>query len=127
MEAIKNSVDLRQAILKLEIQRNDSRAAIHEQVKRGYESIQPSNILKTTFGTNAISSLLGSDFIRTGLALLIGQLSKAIFVGSSHSWIKKSMGGLLSIGLTNVLARNPAVLNTIGAWLKYLSPKEEES
>lgn len=124
MPAIRTSADLSRAILEMEVQRNNAREAIRQQVKLTYESFVPSRLLKTAFKEFSISHILNSSFARTLVALLVGHVSKAVFIGSSKSWARRYLGYFLFVSLTNIMMRNPGILNTVGAWLKNIGSKE---
>ena len=47
------------------------------------------------------------------MGLAAGYLSKLLIVGASHNPITKLLGGLLELGVSNVVSKNPETIKSI--------------
>ena len=113
MEPIKTQHDLREAILRLEIQQAEEGKALKEQFQTVYNSVKPVNII-----LNTLKDLGDSDFIKDGIlnttvGFGTGYLSKMLFQGLVKSPIKKLIGSALMFGVTNMVAKNPDAIKAM--------------
>ena len=79
-----------------------------------YESVKPINLIKNTFREVAESRDLSDNIISTAAGLTAGYLSKALFVGVSHNPLKRLLGTVLMYGVTNLVARHPDAVKSVG-------------
>jgi hypothetical protein len=62
------------------------------------------------------------------MGLLSGFLSKKIFVGASGNLIRKLLGSILQLGVTNVVAHNSDIIKSVGqAVLQHFFRKKNQT
>ena len=111
MKKIESSVALRQAIVQLESTQSVEGKILKEQFHQTYESMKPINLIKSTFSEAAASPEIRQKVLTTTVGLAAGFVSKKLFEGASHSPLRKLFGTALMFGITEVIARNPEVVN----------------
>ena len=111
MKKIESSVALRQAIVELESTQTVEQRIVKEQFHLAYESMKPINLIKSTFSEAAASPEIRQKVLTTTVGLAAGFVSKKLFEGASHSPLRKLFGTALMFGITEVIARNPEVVN----------------
>lgn len=114
MENITIHEGLRERILKLERQRFEQGKLMKEQFHLAYESVKPINLIKNTFKEVAASQDLRDNLLNTSVGLAAGYASKTLFEDASRSPFKKLLGTVLLFGVTNVVARHPKVIKSLG-------------
>jgi hypothetical protein len=114
MEKINSEITLRNAILQLENKQAEEGKILKEQFLVAYESIKPINLIKSTFHEVSESTDLKTNLVNTSVGLAAGYLSKALFEGVTNSPLRKLLGTALMFGITNVVAKNPEVVKTLG-------------
>jgi len=114
MQKINSGADLREAILQLESRRDEQQKILKAQLHLVYESIKPLNFIKSTFKEAAASEDLKDDILNTTLGLATGYVSKILFVGVSHSPLRKLLGTVLMFGVTNVVTKHPEAIKSLG-------------
>lgn len=114
MQKISSSADLRAAILQLESNQAEEGKMLKEQFQRAYESIMPINLFKSTFSEIANSQELKNDVLNAAVALGAGFVSKKLFEGVSHSPVRKLLGTAVMFGISNVVAKNPEIVKSLG-------------
>ena len=114
MQKITSAIELREAILQLEIKRAEEGKALHEQFKLVYESMKPINLIKNTFKEVAASPDLKDSLVNTSVGLTAGYISKKLFEGLSNNPIRKFAGSALQFGIMNIVAKNPEVVKSFG-------------
>lgn len=114
MKEINSETDLRNAILQLEIKRADEVKMLKEQFHLAIESVKPINLIKSTFKDAISSRDLKNDILNTSVGLTAGYLSKVAFASVINSPIRKLLGTALMFGVTNVVARNPETIKSLG-------------
>jgi len=80
-----------------------------------YESIKPINLIKSTLNEIAASQDLKDNFLNTAVGLTAGYLSKTLFVGVSHNPLKRLLGTVLMYGITNLVAKHPETIKSVGS------------
>lgn len=127
MQQIISETDLRNAILQLESKQNNEGKQLKEQFHLVYNSMKPLNIIKSTFKAVADSQEFKDDVLTTTVGLTAGYLSKTIFEKVSHNPIKKILGSVLMFGITNIVAKNPKTIKSLGnKFLKIISSKRDD-
>ena len=114
MENITIHEGLRERILKLERQRLEQGKLMKEQFHLAYESVKPINLIKNTFKEVAASQDLRDNLLNTSVGLAAGYASKTLFEDASRSPFKKLLGTVLLFGVTNVVARHPKAIKSLG-------------
>ena len=113
MPNITNSEDLRAAIIELEAKRLSQEKELREQLRLTYESIQPINLIKSTYDQIATSENLKKELINTSIGLAVGYISKSLFEKLSHSPVKKLIGTAILFGVTSTVAKNPDAVKKV--------------
>ena len=113
MQQITTASGLREAIILLESKRKTEEAELREQLHHTYESIKPVNLIKSVYVDVLESPDLRDSLLSTSLGLGIGYVSKAVFVGASHSPLRKLFGTILLYGVTTAVRNNPEAVKAI--------------
>jgi hypothetical protein len=114
MKEINSETDLRDAILELENKRAGEEKMLREQFYLAADSVRPINIIKSTFREAIVSRDLKNDIINTSVGLTAGYLFKTAFAGVMKSPLRKVLGTALMFGITEVVARNPETVKSLG-------------
>ena len=114
MQTINSSSGLKAAILQLESQWAKERKVMKADFYLAYESVKPINLIKSTFREVVESQDLSDDIISTAAGLTAGYLSQTLFEGVSHSPLKKLFGTVLMYGVTNLVAKHPETVKSVG-------------
>jgi hypothetical protein len=114
MQKVHSESELKRAIAHLENKQDEERKALRRQFDITYESIKPVNLIKSTLKEAASSVEIRESFFVTAVGITTGYLSKKLFVGTSHSPLKKLIGAALLFGITNVIARHPEAVKLVG-------------
>ena len=114
MQKITSETGLRNAILQLEIKQAEEVKMLKEQFHLAYESIKPVNLIKNAFKEVFQSQDLKDNIINTTVGLAAGYVSRKIFEGSSNSPVKRILGSFLMFGITDVIAKNPEPVKSLG-------------
>jgi hypothetical protein len=118
MQKINSAASLREAILQLESRQADEGKILKDQFHLAYESVKPVNLIKNTLKQAAASVDLKENLLNTSLGLTAGYLSKKLFESTSNSPFKKLFGSALMFAMTNLTAKNPEAIKSLG--LKFL-------
>jgi len=114
MEPITTQHELRDAILRLEVQQSEDGKALKEQFRTAYRSVNPANIILNTIKELGESDIIKDGLLNTTVGFGTGYLSKMIFQGVAKSPIKKLIGSALMFGITNIVAKNPEAIKAMG-------------
>jgi hypothetical protein len=128
MSKIDSLETLRQSILLLEKRQSDEEKLLREQVKSAYQYVQPANLIKSTLKVISSSPDLKESLVSTTVGISVGYVSKLLFQGASHSPVRKLVGTALMFGITNMIAKHPEVIKSIGnLFSKSTNPKESSN
>lgn len=114
MQNIHSSEDLRKRIEILENQQEQKALSLKDHFNQTYEIIKPGNILKNVFKLVTSSFSLDKNILVTLTGIGAGYLSKKIVIGTSHNPIKKILGNMVLVGITNTVAEHPEKVKTAG-------------
>lgn len=114
MKKITSLIDLRAAIQQLEHQQLIEEKLLKEQLNLAYNSVKPANILLNTIKDLGGSNELKNTLLNTSVGLGAVYASKKIFQSKSFRPLKNIIGSALITGITNVVAKNPDVIISIG-------------
>lgn len=115
MDNINSHDDLKKAILEMESKQAEEAKLLKEQFHEAYSSMQPINILKNTLKQAARSGDLKDKILNTSVGLTTGFALKQLFKGViSKSPIGRVFGNLLMLGVTNLVAKNPEAIKSMG-------------
>ena len=114
MKNISCAAELKIAIQELEFERDIQGKLLREEFFVAYENLKPVNLIKNTLSEITSSPYLIENMAGAITGLVSGYVSRKIAVGGSHNLFRKVLGSLLQFGVTNVVARHPDVLKSIG-------------
>ncbi|OFX28065.1 MAG: hypothetical protein A2033_05920 [Bacteroidetes bacterium GWA2_31_9] len=128
MQNIKSSVELKNAILLLEIDRSIKEQLLKDQFHVIYESVRPINIIKNTIKDITSSPILSENLLGSMIGLATGFISKKIVVGSSGNIFKKLLGSVIQFGVTNVVSNHNDTIKIISqSIVKHFFRKKESA
>jgi hypothetical protein len=118
MEKLTIHEGLRERIIELERRRFEEGKLMKQQFHLAYESVKPINLIKNTFKEFVASQDLRDNLLNTTVGLAAGYASKTLFEDASRSPFKKLLGTVLLFGVTNVVAKHPKAIKSLGmmAW-----------
>jgi hypothetical protein len=114
MKKINSETGLQDAILLLESKQADEGKILREQFYLTLDSLKPVNLIKSTFKEAVASKELTDNILNSSLGLAAGFISKLIFQGLTKSPVKRLVGTALMFGITNVVAKNPEAVKSLG-------------
>lgn len=97
---------LKEAIKALEVKQANDRILLKEQMLFTYESLKPSNILKSIFKDFASSENLKNEFVNTAVAVTTGFITKKVIIGKSNNLALKLVGLAFQFGITSLVSKN---------------------
>jgi hypothetical protein len=114
MENITSSAGLKNAIQTLEIEQALKGQLLKEQFILTYKGFKPANLLMGTLKDIVSGPYLIDNILGTTIGLASGYLSKKIVVGASGNIIRRFLGSILQVGVTNVIAQHPGSVKSLG-------------
>ena len=109
--------NLKNSILQLEVRRAEEELLLKTQFDCTIDSFKPINMIKSTFTEAIGSGEVKNGIINTTVGLTAGVVSKLIFSGVMKSPLRKLIGTGLMMGITEVVARNPETVKSVGKGL----------
>jgi hypothetical protein len=106
MEKISTSLELKNAIIKLEADQDANLQMLKFEVFVVYDSLKPVNLLKKSIRDFTSSPYLLDDVIGAVTSFASGFLSRKIIEGKSNNPLRKLIGIIVQFGVTNVVAQN---------------------
>lgn len=126
MQNITSAIGLKDAILLLETDKRVKEMLLKEQFRLTYETIKPFNLIKHTLKDISSSPYLIDNILGTTVGIATGFLSNKLFVGASVNIIRKIVGSALQFGVTNVVAKHPDSVKSLGqTLLKFFHRKKD--
>ena len=107
---IKNSADLRAAILELEDRKQREKQQLVENFHTFTESLSPINLIKSTFNKVKETPGISGNILKAAVGLGVGILSKRLLIGKSGGLVKRMLGSALEMGVMGVVAKNTDTL-----------------
>lgn len=111
---ISNKSELDAAIIKLERKKIEQQRLLVDQFKSVKASLTPMNLLKSGFNNIRENTNLRHDILNTAAGLGIGALSKKLFLGSSPSFIKKLLSGVVELAVAKTTISNADKVKAFG-------------
>lgn len=108
---------LRDTIDELQSRQSGEVKQLKQQFNDAYESIQPINIIKSTFKEVASSDDLKNNMLNTAIGLAVGYASEKLFENVSKNPFKKLIGTAILFGITTLVAKNPETVKALGRGL----------
>jgi hypothetical protein len=128
MENIRTEKELQAHIEKLQNKWQEEGAEIKKEFFVMYENFHPLSFLTKSVG-ELVSSGKGkgkSNLLNTTLGVTVGYLAKMFFVNASRNPVKKVVGTILMVGISNVVNRHPEILRTIRGFISGLRKEKQE-
>ena len=113
MPKITSSIELRAAIVALELKQKQEEVSLKEEFYLAYQEMQPVQIIKSSLKKIIDSNDLKDDLINASLGMTVGYVSKTLFEGETHSPARKLLGTALMFGVTNFISKNPEFLKVV--------------
>jgi len=110
---IKNSQDLKAAIIDLEKRKTVQEEVLLNELHAAYESLRPLNVLKKATS----SPVVRNSLLRGAIGLGAGILSKNLIIGTSAGLLKKIVGNVLEFGIAALVAKNSDKIKEKGTGL----------
>ena len=117
MIAIDSVAGLKNAIQILEAESEMNRQLLKEQFYLTSESLRPINILKHTLKSMSVPPILIEAILGTTMGLAVNYFSKKQAISTAGYIIKKLIGSILKLGVTNTIAKHSHSIKSIGQGL----------
>jgi len=99
MKKITTVVELKAAILELEIKQANEGRALKEQFNVIQDNLKPINLIKNTFKEVTTSSSVRGSVLTNVMGLGLGYLAKKVLFGGAPTQVTKIAGTLLQMGI----------------------------
>ncbi|MDD2797293.1 MAG: hypothetical protein PHV20_01745 [Bacteroidales bacterium] len=96
--------ELKNEIFLLEMKQAINAQQLQKQLHITYESLKPTNLIKSTLQELGSSPNMSSNILSGALGLASGYLFRKATVGSTHGAILKLVGTALQFGVTNLVS-----------------------
>jgi len=106
MDNITSMHELKNAIQLLEVEQAEKLQQLKEQSLLSIEVIKPMNLFKNAVKDIVKSPRLLDNMLDTGVGLATGLITKRIFTGASANIIRKLLGTVLQLGITEAAKKN---------------------
>jgi len=127
MEKITSVAGLKNAIQILEEEQVVKEQRMIEQFFITYESFKPAKLLGSTLKDMMASPYLVENIIDTTISIATGYLSRKIIVGASSNIVRRILGSIMQAGVSNLVARHPDTIRTVGQALLQVFRKRAKS
>jgi hypothetical protein len=117
MQNITNASELKKAIELLQAEQLVKGQILKEQFYLTTGNFKPLNLLKGSISDLASSPYLIENILGTTLGLTTGFLSRKIFIWGSGNIFRKLFGTALQVGVTNLVAKHPDAVRSIGSFI----------
>jgi hypothetical protein len=97
---------LNKSINLMKIRQASELKLLKEQCHATYESLKPINLLKSTFNEVKESPELKHKLSANAIGLTLGYLTKKVFFRASHNPVKRILGTLFQVAMTNLALKN---------------------
>lgn len=126
MQNITTVAGLKDAIKVLEAEQKEKGKLFREQLLLTYESLLPVNLLKNSLKELFSTSHLIKDFSDTTLGMIIGYLTKKLFIRESKSKFRKMVASVFQLGISNLVVQKAEYIRAVGeVILQHLFRKTE--
>jgi hypothetical protein len=114
MQSKDSTAELKNTIRLLEVKQSINGRLLKEQFLLTYESLKPVNLIKSTLKEVTSSPFLIDNLAGSVIGLTTGYLSKKVVVGSSANLLRKLLGSIIQLGVTNIISRNSEAIESFG-------------
>jgi hypothetical protein len=115
MQKIKNTADLKSAILLLEHKKTEESALLKGQFLNLCESLKPVNIIKNAFKEVYSAPGLKTRVINAAIGIVSGFVTKKIFFGRTQNLFAKLLGFVTEMVVAGKVAKNGGNITTLGS------------
>jgi len=117
MKNITSAATLKNAIQLLEVEQAINEQLLKDQFYLTVESLKPVNLLKGTIKDIATSPFLIDNILGSVVGLATGYVTKKIVVGASSNILRKLLGSVVQVGVSNAVAKHPEEIKTLGQYI----------
>ena len=114
MIKIDSQTGLNNAILQLEIEQMEEGIRLKNHFNDAIEKLKPVNLLLSSLKEVVGSKELKGDIVTSAIGLGAGLVSKLVIKGVMKSPLRKVIGTAVMLGVTNLVARNPEKVKSMG-------------
>lgn len=111
---IKNSEDLKAAILELEGRKTREKQQLVQNFHALTESLKPINLIKSTYHKVKESPGITGNVLKATLGIGVGLLSKRFLFGNSTGFFKKILGSAIEMGLAGLVVKKSDKIKSTG-------------
>jgi hypothetical protein len=127
MQNITSSKELKEAIQILEVEQAANGQLFKQQLFITLDGLKPVRLIERTLKDVVTSSSVANSLLGATIGLATGYISKKIAVGTSDNVFRKLFGSFLQIGVTNLIARHPEAIKSVGIYvINQIFSKEED-
>lgn len=121
-----NLIELKAAIIILEIKQKSDALKLKEQCLLTYEQFKPLNFIKNTFHDLVKAPEFHGDLLDTSLSIATGYISKKMVIGNTHNPLKKALGLILQIAVTKIVSNHAEeIKQAVGQMWDKITAKNE--
>jgi hypothetical protein len=117
MNAIVTEDDLAQAVLTIEKKQKEQGIIVVAEFNELLQSVRPSAILKNILTEITSSGELKDNLVNTSAGVAAGIVAKRLVAGKNAGIVRQVVSNGIQFGVTNIIARNPETIKTIGTTL----------
>ena len=118
MQNITSVIELKNAIQQLEVEQAIDERLLKEQFYMTYQSLKPINLLRNAIYEITKSPDLKDSVLGTAAGLVTGYISRKIaLIGAPSNLIRRLLGTVLQLGVTNVVIQNPEMIKSFGQYI----------
>lgn len=120
MDELKDTIQLLEAEQAVKLQ------LLKENFRKTYESLHPAKLLKNTLKDISTSPYLANNLLSAGVGLAAGYASKKALIGGSSNVLRRFLGDILQLGVTNIIAQSPKTIRFLGRYISQRIFHKEE-
>jgi hypothetical protein len=117
MKPITTSEELKEAIQVLELQQAEELILLKAQFQKTKKGFTLGNIIKSTFKDIVSNPDLKTDAINAAIGFTSGIMAKKLVVGKTINPLKKLLGFVIEMAVTNKVAQNADTIKSVGSSL----------
>jgi hypothetical protein len=117
MDKITTYKDLKRNIAELEYQQTKEFDILKSDISTGLKNLTPSSLFKGVLQSMSSKVTDNGGILSTSLAVLMGYISKKIFINTSSNPLKKMLGTLLLVLTTHLVTKHPEKIKMIFGFL----------
>ncbi len=111
----------------LESQWSDEARQLKAQIQSTYESLKPTNIIKSNFEEPRNSADSKDTIVNAALGVALGYVSNVLINSISRHPLSKLASTILIFGITNAVVKNPELVKSAaGKFFRFLGSKSQD-